>query len=160
MDLTARGIRRIGQKALKEVFANLRKDRLGDHRMDVRGANGDLLGETKIYEFGDPFHVDLQATLKNAVIRGGPGLPVRMDPQDFEIYRNEHMTRSSTAVLLDQSRSMGLFNNYQAAKKVTLALMALIRTQFPRDSLYFIGFSDYAREIKDCLLYTSPSPRD
>jgi uncharacterized protein with von Willebrand factor type A (vWA) domain len=149
MDLTARGIRRIGQKALKEVFANLRKDRLGDHRMDVRGANGDVLGETKTYEFGDPFHVDLQATLKNAVIRGGPGLPVKMEPQDFEIYRNEHMTRSSTAVLLDQSRSMGLFNNYQAAKKVTLALMSLIRTQFPRDSLYFIGFSDYAREIKE-----------
>ncbi len=149
MDLTARGIRRIGQKALKEVFANLKKDRLGDHRMDIRGANGDVLGETKTYEFGDPFHVDLQATLKNAVIRGGPGLPVKMEPQDFEIYRNEHMTRSSTTVLLDQSRSMGLFNNYQAAKKVTLALMSLIRTQFPRDSLYFIGFSDYAREIKE-----------
>ena len=149
MDLTARGIRRIGQKALKEVFTNLKKDRLGDHRMDIRGANGDVLGETKTYEFGDPFHVDLQATLKNAVIRGGPGLPVKMEPQDFEIYRNEHMTRSSTAVLLDQSRSMGLFNNYQAAKKVTLALMSLIRTQFPRDSLYFIGFSDYAREIKE-----------
>ena len=127
MDLTARGIRRIGQKALKEVFANLKKDRLGDHRMDIRGANGDVLGETKTYEFGDPFHVDLQATLKNAVIRGGPGLPVKMEPKDFEIFRNEHMTRSSTVVLLDQSRSMGLFNNYQAAKKVTLALMSLIR---------------------------------
>ena len=117
MDLTARGIRRIGQKALKEVFANLKKDRLGDHRMDVRGANGDRLGETKIYEFGDPFDVDLQTTVKNAVIRGGPGLPVQLTPQDFEIYRSEHMTRSSTAVLLDQSRSMGLFNNFQAAKR-------------------------------------------
>ena len=149
MDLTARGIRRIGQKALKEVFANLKKDRLGDHRMDVRGANGDRLGETKIYEFGDPFDVDLQTTVKNAVLRGGPGLPVQLTPQDFEIYRSEHMTRSSTAVLLDQSRSMGLFNNFQAAKKVTLALMSLIRTQYPRDSLFIIGFSDYAREIKE-----------
>ncbi len=149
MDLTARGIRRIGQKALKEVFANLKKDRLGDHRMDVRGANGDRLGETKIYEFGDPFDVDLQTTVKNAVIRGGPGLPVQLTPQDFEIYRSEHMTRSSTAVLLDQSRSMGLFNNFQAAKKVTLALMSLIRSQYPRDSLFIIGFSDYAREIKE-----------
>ena len=149
MDLTARGIRRIGQKALKEVFANLKKDRLGDHRMDVRGANGDRLGETKIYEFGDPFDVDLQTTVKNAVLRGGPGLPVQLTPQDFEIYRSEHMTRSSTAVLLDQSRSMDLFNNFQAAKKVTLALMSLIRSQYPRDSLFIIGFSDYAREIKE-----------
>ena len=76
-------------------------------------------------------------------------MPVRLSPKDFEVYRTEHMTRTATAVLLDQSRSMGLFNNFQAAKKVTLALMALIRTQYPRDALYIIGFSDYAREIKE-----------
>ncbi|MED5404997.1 MAG: VWA domain-containing protein, partial [Chloroflexota bacterium] len=149
MDLTARGIRRIGQKALKEVFTHLKKDRMGNHQMDARGANGDLLGETKIYEFGDPFQVDLQATVKNAVLRGGPQVPVRLRPEDFEVYRNEHMTRSSTVLLLDQIRSMGLFNNWQAAKKVTLALMALMRSQYPRDSLHIVGFSDYAREIKE-----------
>ncbi len=149
MDLTARGIRRIGQKALREVFTHLKKDRVGDHQMDVRGSNGDVLGETKPYEFGDPFQVDLQATLKNAVLRGGSELPVRLNVKDFEIYRNEHVTRAATAVLLDQSRSMGLFNNFQSAKKVTLALMALIRTQYPRDKVFVIGFSDYAREIAE-----------
>ena len=149
MDLTARGIRRIGQKALKEVFTHLRKDRMGNHEMDARGANGDLLGETKPYEFGDPFQIDLQATVKNAVLRGGPQVPVRLNAEDFEVFRNEHMTRSSTVLLLDQSRSMGLFNNWQAAKKVTLALMALMRSQFPRDSLHIVGFSDYAQEIKE-----------
>ena len=148
-ELTARGIRRIGQKALKEVFTHLKKDRIGGHRMDARGANGDLLGETKTYEFGDPFLVDLQSTVKNAVLRGGPQVPVRLGPQDFEIHRTEHMTKSATILLLDQSRSMGLFNNWQAAKKVTLALMALIRSQFPRDTLKVVGFSDYAREIKE-----------
>ena len=149
MDLTARGMRRIGQKALKEVFAHLKKDRMGNHLVHSRGANGDLLGETKPYEFGDPFQIDLQASIKNAVLRGGQQVPVRMRIEDFEVYRTEHMTRTATVVLLDQSRSMGLFNNFQAAKKVTLALMALIRTQYPRDSLYVIGFSDYAREIKE-----------
>ena len=149
MDLTARGIRRIGQKALKEVFAHLKKDRIGAHLIDTRGANGDLLGETKPYEFGDPFQIDLQMTVKNALLRGGPEVPVRLTSQDFEIYRTEHMTRSATAVLLDQSRSMGLFNNFQAAKKVTLALLALIRSQYPRDTLFVIGFSDYAREIQE-----------
>ena len=149
MDLTARGIRRIGQKALKEIFVNLQKDRMGGHMMETRGATGDLLGETKAYEFGDPFQLDLLSTLKNAVIRGGPELPVRMQPQDFEIYRNEHMTRTASVILLDQSRSMGLFNNFLAAKKVTLALMSLIRSQYPRDILYVIGFSDYASEIKE-----------
>ena len=149
MDLTARGIRRIGQKALKEVFAHLKKDRMGNHQMHARGANGDLLGDTKPYEFGDPFQVDLQATVKNAVLRGGPQVPVRLKAEDFEVFRNEHMTRTSTVLLLDQSRSMGLFNNWQAAKKVTLALMALMRSQYPRDSLHIVGFSDYAREIKE-----------
>ncbi len=149
MDLTARGMRRIGQKALKEVFARLKKDRMGNHLVHSRGANGDLLGETKPYEFGDPFQIDLQASIKNAVLRGGSQIPVRMSLEDFEVYRTEHMTRTATVALLDQSRSMGLFNNFQAAKKVTLALMALIRTQYPRDTLYVIGFSDYAREIKE-----------
>ena len=149
MDLTPRGIRRIGQKALQEVFAHLKKDQMGNHLMDARGANGDLLGDTKPYEFGDPFQIDLQATVKNALLRAGPQVPVRLSPQDFEVYRTEHMTRTATIVLLDQSRSMGLFNNFQAAKKVTLALMALIRTQYPRDTLSIIGFSDYAREIKE-----------
>ncbi|MBM3941814.1 MAG: VWA domain-containing protein [SAR202 cluster bacterium] len=149
LELTARGIRRIGQKALKEVFVQLRKERSGSHQQNVRGAGGDLLGETKPYEFGDPFQVDLQTSIKNAVLRGGPGVPVHMGPQDFEIYRTEHVTRAATAVLLDQSRSMGLYNNFQAAKKVTLALFALIRSQYPRDTLYVIGFSDYAREIKE-----------
>jgi uncharacterized protein with von Willebrand factor type A (vWA) domain len=149
MDLTARGIRRIGQKALREVFVHLKKDRMGNHLMDTRGANGDLLGETKPYEFGDPFQIDLQTTVKNAVLRSGAQVPVKLSPEDFEVYRTEHMTRTSTVVLLDQSRSMGLFNNFQAAKKVTLALMALIRTQYPRDTLHIIGFSDYAMEIKE-----------
>ena len=149
MELTARGIRRIGQKALQEVFVHLKKDRIGAHQMDSRGANGDLLGDTKPYEFGDPFLVDLQSTIKNAILRAGPQVPVQLKPDDFEIYRQEHMTKTATAVLLDQSRSMGLFNNFAAAKKVTLALLALIRTQYPRDSLYIIGFSDYAREIKE-----------
>ena len=148
-ELTARGIRRIGQKALKEVFIHLKKDRMGNHELDHRGAGGDLLGDTKPYEFGDPFLLDMQSTIKNAVLRAGLEVPVRMTPADFEIYRQEHMTRAATAVLLDQSRSMGLFNNFQAAKKVTLALFALIRTQYPRDSLHVIGFSDYAREIKE-----------
>lgn len=147
--LTARGIRRIGQKALREVFVHLKKDRMGNHELDTRGAGGDLLGETKPYEFGDPFQLDLQSTVKNAIVRGGPQLPVSISPQDFEIYRNEHMTRAATIVLLDQSRSMAMFNNWPAAKKVTLALFALIRTQYPRDTLHVVGFSDYAREIKE-----------
>ena len=149
MSLTARGIRRIGQKAMREVFQRLKKDRMGNHDLNTRGAGGDLLGETKPYEFGDPLQLDLQATVKNAIVRGGPRVPVRLRPDDFEIYRNEQMTRAATIVLLDQSRSMGMFNNWVAAKRVTLALFALIRQQYPRDTLHVVGFSDYARELPE-----------
>ena len=148
-ELTPRAIRRIGQKALKEVFINLKKDRMGNHELEMRGGGGDTLFDTKPYEFGDPLQLDLHTTVKNALVRQGPEVPVRLSPEDFEIYRNEHMTRAATVVLLDQSRSMGLFGNFQAAKKVAMALFALIHSQFPRDSLYVIGFSDYAREIKE-----------
>ena len=148
-ELTPRAIRRIGQKALKEVFANLKKDRLGSHELANRGIGGDTLADTKPYEFGDPFQLDLHATVKNAIVRAGPDVPVRLTPEDFEIYRNEHVTRAATVVLLDQSRSMGLFGNFQAAKKVAVALFALIHSQYPGDSLYVIGFSDYAHEIKE-----------
>ena len=148
-ELTPKAIRRIAHKALREVFQHLRKDRLGGHITYVRGAGGDNLGETKAYEFGDPFELDLQRTVMNAVVRQGPRVPVQVTPQDLEVYRHEHMTKAATVLLLDQSRSMGLFGSFQAAKKVALALFALIHSQFPRDSLYVIGFSDYAREIKE-----------
>ena len=147
--LTPRAMRRIGQKALREVFANLNKDRLGDHDVVNQGTGGDSLTDTKAYEFGDPFQLDLHTTVRNAIVRAGPEVPIRLSPEDFEIYRNEHMTRAATAVLLDQSRSMGLFGSFQAAKKVAMALFTLIHGQFPHDSLYVIGFSDYAMEIKE-----------
>ena len=148
-DLTAKAIRRIGQRALKEVFVNLKKDRMGNHELDSRGGGGDTIVETKMYEFGDPFQLDLNATVKNAITRTGPDLPVKLTPEDFEIYRNEHMTKAATVVLLDQSRSMGLFGSFHAAKKVAMALFALIHSQFPRDNLHVVGFSDYAVEIKE-----------
>ena len=148
-ELTPKAIRRIGQRALKEVFINLRKDRVGDHQMEDRGSGGDALTQTKPYEFGDPFQLDLHASIKNALARAGPHVPVHLDPSDFEIYQTEHMSRAATVVLLDHSRSMGMMGNFQAAKKVAMALFALIHSQFPRDSLQVIGFSDYAREIKE-----------
>ena len=148
-ELTPRGMRRIAQKALQEVFAHLQKDRVGGHELELRGSGGDALADTKPYEFGDPFQLDLQATVKNAVLRGGPGVPIRLTPQDFEVHRNEHMTRAATVVLLDQSRSMGMFGAYVAAKKVALALFALIHSRYPGDTLHVIGFSDYAREIQE-----------
>ena len=80
-ELTPRAIRRIGQKALNEVFINLKKDRMGNHEMDTRGGGGDTLADTKPYEFGDPFQLDLHTTVKNAIVRAGPQVPVKLTHQ-------------------------------------------------------------------------------
>ncbi|MSQ28817.1 MAG: VWA domain-containing protein [Dehalococcoidia bacterium] len=148
LELTPRGIRKLGQKALRDIFEKLKKDRVGNHQLERRGVQGDSLQETKPYEFGDPFLLDLEKTVRNAVERGGPGIPVRLGPEDFEIFRTEHQTQCTTVLLLDQSRSMGYTGRFLAAKKVALALQSLIRGQFPRDNLYVVGFSAYATEIK------------
>jgi uncharacterized protein with von Willebrand factor type A (vWA) domain len=148
MTLTPRGIRKIGQKALQDIFQYLKRDAFGKHATNLRGRGGERTDDSKEYEFGDPFYLDLQATLMNAVERDGPGAPVRINPSDFEVYRTELQTQSATVLMLDMSRSMLLRGCYLAAKKVALALNHLIRTQFPRDTIYIVGFSAYARELK------------
>jgi uncharacterized protein with von Willebrand factor type A (vWA) domain len=147
-ELTARGMRKIGHKALRDLYARLKRDRFGNHPVPMEGPGIERSDESKLYEFGDTFDLDVEATLMNALHREGPGTPVRIERQDFEVHRPELATRAATVLMLDMSRSMPLRGYFYAAKKVALALDSLIRAQFPRDQLYVIGFSDYAREIK------------
>jgi uncharacterized protein with von Willebrand factor type A (vWA) domain len=147
-ELTPRGIRKIGQRSLEEIFATLKRDAFGSHRMRLRGRGGDPTDELKTYEFGDPFLLDLPGTVRNAVMRGGAGTPVRLEPDDFGVYRTELLTQSATAILVDVSRSMLFRGCFLAAKKVTLALDSLIRSTFPKDDLYIVGFSAYATQLK------------
>jgi len=148
LELTTRGIRRIGQKALQDVFAQLKKDAFGRHRLPERGYGGERDEETKLYTFGDPFELHLERTIMNAINREGAGAPVKLDKDDFEVYNTEHMTRSATVVMLDMSWSMLQNDLWAPAKKVAIALESLIRGQFPRDTLHLVGFSNFAREYK------------
>ncbi len=152
LELTPRAMRRIGQKALRDIFSLLRKDRQGRHEISKSGAGGDLSDETKSYEFGDPFFLHLERTLMKAVHRAGSGTPVKLEAGDFEVFRTEQSTRCATALLIDLSWSMPMRGNFLPAKKMTLALESLIHSQFPRDTLYIIGFSDYARELSSDML--------
>jgi uncharacterized protein with von Willebrand factor type A (vWA) domain len=148
-ELTPRGTRKIGQKALGEIYAQLKKDSFGKHATRERGQGGERADETKKYEFGDPFHLHLEKTIFNSYYReGGPSLPVKLSQDDFEVYRSELLTQTTTVMMLDLSWSMALRGSFQAAKKVALALNNLITSQFTRDKLYIIGFSAYARELK------------
>jgi uncharacterized protein with von Willebrand factor type A (vWA) domain len=152
--LTARAIRKIADKALRDIFDRLKRDRFGGHALNRRGAGGDQTDETKPYEFGDPFLLDMKETVLNAVERAGTGTPVRLAPGDFEVFRTELRTQAATVVMLDMSRSMLNNGYFLPAKKVALALSALIRGQFPRDALYIVGFSLYAREFTAAQLPT------
>ncbi len=147
-ELTPKGIRRIGQQALSDLFSQLTKDRVGNHASTWKGSGHDREETTKPYEFGDPFNLDLSRTVHNAVRRAGSGVPVRLAPDDFEVVETEALTRSATVLLLDLSLSMPMRDNFVPAKKMALALHTLISSRFPRDYLGLVGFSEVAREIE------------
>ncbi|MHB1711148.1 MAG: vWA domain-containing protein [Acidimicrobiales bacterium] len=146
-ELTPAGMRRIGQRALSDLFSQLTRDRVGTHRTTWSGAGHDREETTKPYEFGDPFNLDLSRTVHNAVRRSGRGTPIRLIPDDFEVIETEALTRTATVLLLDLSLSMPMRDNFVPAKKMALALHTLISTRFPRDYLGLVGFSEVARVI-------------
>ena len=140
MELTPKGLRRIGRNALHDLFARLTRDKLGRHELERTGVGHERNYETKPYEFGDPFVLQIERTVRNAVTKAGGGTPVRLAPEDFEVERTEQLVRSSTVLMLDLSLSMPMRDNL-AAKKVAMALHSLISMQFPRDYLGLVGFS-------------------
>ena len=147
LELTPRGMRKIGANALRDVFGTLDKDRLGQHQVERQGFGHERTYDTKPYEYGDPFHLDLQRTLRNALRRQGTTVPIKLSADDFEIEQTEHLTRSSTVLMLDLSLSMPMRDYFLPAKKVAMALHSLMSSQFPRDFLGIVGFSEVAREL-------------
>jgi uncharacterized protein with von Willebrand factor type A (vWA) domain len=148
LELTPRGLRAVGQHALSDLFSRLDKDRVGRHQAEREGPGHERTFDAKPYEFGDPFHLDIERTIRNAIARTGGGTPVRLDPEDFAVERTEILTRTSTVLLLDLSLSMPMRDNFLAAKKVALALHALISSRYPRDYLGIVGFSQVARPLR------------
>ena len=147
-ELTPKGMRKIGQNALDDLFSKIAKDRMGGHQIDRVGIGHERNYETKSYEYGDPFNLNIHQTIRNAVRRTGGGTPVKLSPEDFEVDQTENLTRSSTVLMVDLSLSMPMRDNFLAAKKVAMALHSLISMQFPRDYLGIVGFSEVARELK------------
>jgi uncharacterized protein with von Willebrand factor type A (vWA) domain len=157
LELTPRAMRKIGQKALRDIFAVIKRDRLGEHADRRRGGIGLPTEDTKAYEFGDPLLLDLGATVFNAVAREGGGTPVALQLEDFVVRRHEWLSQTSTVILIDMSGSMAWNNCFYAAKKVALALDNLVRSAFPRDTLEIVGFYTAAEAMKPAdLPYVQP----
>ncbi len=148
LTLTPRAIRRLGQNALSDLYRRLSRDRSGRHDQDRAGVGHEREFTTRPWEFGDPFDLDIEQTVRNAVARAGAGVPVALTPDDFAIERTESEVRSSTVLMLDLSLSMPMRGNFLPAKKMAMALHSLMSSQFPRDFLGVVTFSEVAREIR------------
>ncbi|MEE9252279.1 MAG: VWA domain-containing protein [Thermodesulfobacteriota bacterium] len=146
-DLTPKGIRKIGEIALRDVFSSLIRHRFGSHETAQRGVGSLKMEKTKAYEFGDPFNLNVVNTLRNSLLRGTKGKQINLSPDDFEVYDSEFHTQSTTALLLDLSWSMSFQGRFPAAKRVALALDHLIRSRHPKDNFYIIGFSTRAKTL-------------
>jgi uncharacterized protein with von Willebrand factor type A (vWA) domain len=175
LELTPKAVRRLGETALRRVFADLPEGGHGDHDQRDAGQAGEYTGSTRPWQFGDEQAIDTAATVRNALLRGGmriapgDGAPgdgaasagtrgdgtgrraprVRLSVSDFEVGETERRTAAAVCLLVDLSYSMALRGTWGAAKQTALALHALVRTRYPQDSIQVIGFSNYARELRE-----------
>ncbi len=155
MALSAKGARKLGQLALREIHKQLSFDSGGRHETTRHGPMEVSMADSRAYEFGDPMHLNVAATVRNAVLRGaaeGRSQSDRRRPQlspaDIEVYESTYTTRSATVLLLDMSWSMSWEGRFAAAKKVALAMETLMRTRHPRDYFGVVGFYTRAVELK------------
>jgi uncharacterized protein with von Willebrand factor type A (vWA) domain len=159
LELTPRGARKLGERALTRVFERLKRDREGTHDARDPGGLAEPTGATRPWRFGDHGQIAVQRTVFNAVTRGGvagsraagshvAGSHVAIEPEDFELVEAEQRTETATALLIDLSFSMPLRGHLVHAKKMALALHSLIEGRYAHDTLYLIGFSDYARRLR------------
>jgi uncharacterized protein with von Willebrand factor type A (vWA) domain len=173
LELTPKAVRRLGQTALRKVFAELPEGGTGDHDQRDAGQAGEYTGSTRAWRFGDEQSIDAAATVRNALLRqarpaldraGMAGLApddvtpagrgrrrngVRLAVEDFEVAETERRSSAAVCLLVDLSYSMALRGTWGAAKQTALALHALVRTQYPQDAIQVIGFSNYARELRE-----------
>ena len=151
LDLTAKAVRRLGQTALRRIFADLASAGRGGHDVHDAGQAGELTGASRAWRFGDEQPLDVVRTLTNAVRSGraelGSGKPIRLATEDFEVAETDRRTSAAVCLLVDMSYSMVLRDTWGAAKATALALHALVSGQFPQDALTIIGFSSYARTL-------------
>jgi uncharacterized protein with von Willebrand factor type A (vWA) domain len=148
LEITPRGVRSLGERALTQVFEHLQRDREGMHEARDVGGLAEPTGATRPWNFGDHGQLSVQRTVFNAVTRTRRGASVQLVPEDFEVLEAEQRTETATALLLDLSFSMPLRGHFVHAKKLALAMHALIEGRYPHDTLYLVGFNEYAWQLQ------------
>ncbi len=144
--LTPKAMRLFQSRVLTQIFSQLQASRTGRHPDAVVGEGAVESAKTKPYEFGDSVaQMDIPASMVNALLRSGPGLPVRMKPDDIVIHRTRVTPKAATCVLLDMSGSMRYDAQYVNVKRMGLALDGLIRSEYPGDFLRFVEMYTFAK---------------
>ncbi|MCZ2343094.1 MAG: hypothetical protein LC104_15080 [Bacteroidales bacterium] len=144
--MTPRAFRLFQSKILTQIFNELQASRTGRHPEAVLGEGATESPLTKEYAFGDSVtHMDIPASFTNALLRQGPGLPVRLRPEDIVIHKTRNTPKAATCVLLDMSGSMRYDGQYINVKRMGLALDGLIRSEYPGDFLQFIEMYTFAK---------------
>lgn len=151
LTLSPKALRRLGRTALARVFSDLSGRKGGEHDLRDAGAAGDLIGSSRRWRFGDEQPLDVVRTIGNAVRRrAGRGvgtLPVRLEPEDFEVAETERRASAAVALCVDLSYSMFADGRWGPMKQTALALSHLVATRFPQDSLQIVGFGKYAMSL-------------
>jgi uncharacterized protein with von Willebrand factor type A (vWA) domain len=147
--LTPKAYRLFQGKLLERLFAEMAPSRTGRHQGPVVGEGAVELQATKPYEFGDSIaNLDIPGTFINALVRGGPGLPVRFNGDDIQVHRTRNTPKCATCVLMDMSGSMRYDGQYINVKRMGLALEGLIRRDYPGDWLRFIEIYSFAKPVE------------
>jgi uncharacterized protein with von Willebrand factor type A (vWA) domain len=150
LELTPKAVRRLGDTALRRIFTDMNfGHQAGDHDQRDAGQAGELTGTTRPWVFGDEQPLDVPATVRNALLRGGLDGGIKLSARDFEVAETERRTSAVVSLLVDLSYSMQLRGTWAAAKQTALALHALLRSRFPQDAIQVVGFSNYARELRE-----------
>ena len=137
--LTPKAFKIFQTKLLDRIFSDLQAGKSGRHAVEIAGDGAVELQRTKPYEFGDSLaNMDVGSSMINAMIRNGPGLPIRMKPEDIEIHLTRNSPKCATVVCMDMSGSMRWGGQYINVKRMALALHGLIRTEYPGDFVDFV----------------------
>ncbi len=146
--LTPKAQRLFQDRLLARIFSCLQAARSGRHQGPIQGEGNVELPQTRPFEFGDsPSHMDIAGTFVNALIRGGPRVPIVLRQDDILIHRTRNNPKCATAVLMDMSGSMRYGGLYVDVKRMALALEGLIRKEYPGDYLDFVEIYSFARRV-------------
>ncbi len=149
MSITAKTEQAIRKRALDQIFGKLKRSGSGNHRTNYIGKGDEHSGEFRNYQYGDSLErISMTESLKNAQINHGIG-DFNLTEEDLVVEETRFKAQMSTVLMIDISHSMILYgeDRITPAKKVAMALVELITTKYPKDTLDILVFGNDAWPI-------------